>query len=322
MPGVTRWQVEPAEAGQKLLQFLTRRFQRDIPAAALQRWIRTGQVRVNSARAKPDTRLETGQEIRIPPHERDQPPPLSRTAPDLTILLETEDLLILSKPAGLPVHPGSGHADSISTRLKALFPMSSWPPTPAHRLDRDTTGLLAVAKTYAFLRRLHEFWRTGQVRKTYLAWVQGRAGWDEPTRITDLAAKTRVGNREKMVVGQGQELVSWILTIARQNNASLALIVPQTGRTHQIRVQMAARNRPLLGDRKYGGPASMSGMLLHAWHLAWPGFEHALPPSWPHPWKVTEVIDERSLRESTRLLASQCHPLPDALDAFPGQRRQ
>ncbi len=304
MPGVCHWRVDPAEAGQKLLQFLARRFQRSIPAAALQRWIRTGQVRVDGARARPNTRLETGQDIRIPPHDLDENHLLPQPAQELTILHESEDLLLLAKPAGLPVHPGSGHADSISTRLKARYATFPWAPTPVHRLDRDTSGLLAVAKSYARLRELHEFWRTGRVNKAYLAWVQGLAAWDEPMRITDLASKKQNGHLEKMVLGQGRQIVSLVRTIIRQESASLVLIAPLTGRTHQIRVQLAGQGHPLLGDRKYGGPPCAPGLLLHAWHLAWPGFAYAFPPSWPQPWAVAGLIDRKALLESTRQLFS------------------
>lgn len=311
MPGVNHWRVEPAEAGQKLLQFLARRFQQSIPLSALQRWIRTGQVRVNGARARPGTRIESGQEIRIPPHTLGAKTALAPVAADLTVLLETEDLLLLAKPPGLPVHPGRGHADSIATRLKTRYAASSWMPTPVHRLDRDTSGLLAAAKSYEQLRQLHEFWRSGQVRKAYLAWVRGRAEWDEPVLITDLAAKMRVHAQERMVLGQGKRLVSLIRTIVRQDRASLALIAPLTGRTHQIRVQLAGQGHPLLGDRKYGGPGRKiretqwgrrDEMLLHAWYLAWPGFEHALLPRWPAPWSTDGLIDEESLLETTRKL--------------------
>ena len=171
MPGVAYWRVDPAEAGQKLIGFLARRLDRKVPKAALQRWIRTGQVRVDGSRAKPGMRLQSGQEIRIPPHDLEISPAPRTPRTDLAILHEAEDLLILDKPAGLPVHPGTGHADSVSSRLKTRFAALPWTPTPAHRLDRDTSGLLATAKSYARLQALHSLWRSGLVRKAYLAWV-------------------------------------------------------------------------------------------------------------------------------------------------------
>lgn len=305
MTGVSHWRVEPEEAGQKLLQFLARRLERGIPTSALQRWIRTGQVRIDGARAKPNTRLESGQQIRVPPHDVDQRHILAQSAPELSVVHEAADFLILDKPAGLPAHPGSGHKDSVVARLRARFAACAWLPTPAHRLDRDTSGLLVVAKSYERLRELHEMWRSGQVRKAYLTWVQGSAPWRESTRLVDVAAKRRVGDLERMVVGQGKELVSRVRTVASlektgQTSSSLVLIAPLTGRTHQIRVQLAGRGYPLLGDNKYGGPSEPGGMLLHAWYLAWPGFEHAALPSWPDNRHTANIIDRESLLQMTR----------------------
>jgi len=305
--GVSHWRVEPAEAGQKLLQFLARRFERGLPTSALQRWIRTGQVRIDGARAKPNTRLKPGQQIRIPPHDVDPRHIPAQSASELSVLYEAEDFLLLDKPAGLPTHPGSGHADSVATRLRARFAACSWLPTPAHRLDRHTSGLLVVAKSYARLRELHAMWRSGQVCKAYLTWVQGRAPWQETTRITDLAAKRRVGDLEKMVVGQGKQLISHVRAVASlektsQANSSLVLIAPLTGRTHQIRVQLASRGYPLLGDKKYGGPSEPDTMLLHAWYLAWPGFEHAVLPSWQEARLASNTSARASLLQMTRNL--------------------
>lgn len=304
MTGVSHWRVEPEEAGQKLLQFLARRFSRGIPASALQRWIRTGQVRVDGARAKPNTRLKLGQEIRIPPHDLDQRHASPQPVLGLSVLHEAEDFLVLDKPAGLPTHPGSGHADSVTARLKARFAACSWTPTPAHRLDRDTSGLQVVAKSYARLRELHELWRSGQVRKAYLAWCKAYAPWKEAARVTDLATKAYVGNLEKMVLGHGKQLISQMQVVASLENASLVLIAPLTGRTHQIRVQLAGQGYPLLGDKKYGGPPLPEGMLLHAWYLAWPGFEYTILPSWPPPHSITNLLDKESLLRMTRGLFS------------------
>lgn len=317
MPGVSHWQVVPAEAGQKLLQFLARRFARGVPTSALQRWIRTGQVRVDGSRAKPNTRLESGQVVRIPPHELNVKSAVLPFASELTVLHETDDILLLSKPAGLPVHPGSGHVDSISTRLKARYARCAWTPTVVHRLDRDTSGLLVAAKSYAMLRELHDLWRSRQVCKGYLAWVHGDTPWDAPARIEDLSAKTLIGKREQVVLGQGRKLVSLVRTLARRGQADLVLIVPLTGRTHQIRVQLAGQGHPLLGDRKYGRPAGLdcqARMMLHAWHLSWPGFTFSLLPSWSEPWNVNNVTDEKMLLEATQDLFQESNVASRRLD--------
>ena len=138
-------QVTAAEAGQKLLQFLSRRFEE--PQSVLHRWIRTGQVRINGGRAKPFDRVELNDEIRVPPFAgagtKAERVPASSGGKELPpIVAETADVIVFCKPSGLPVHPGTGHTDSLTTRLEAAFAGSPFIPAPVHRLDRDTSGLL------------------------------------------------------------------------------------------------------------------------------------------------------------------------------------
>ena len=140
-------QVTAAEAGQKLLQFLSRRFEE--PQSVLHRWIRTGQVRINGGRAKPFDRVELNDEIRVPPFAgagtKAERVPASSGGKELPpIVAETADVIVFCKPSGLPVHPGTGHTDSLTTRLEAAFAGSPFIPAPVHRLDRDTSGLLLV----------------------------------------------------------------------------------------------------------------------------------------------------------------------------------
>lgn len=202
-------QVTAAEAGQKLLQFLSRRF--DEPQGVLHRWIRTGQVRINGGRAKPFDRVELGDEIRVPPFagagaktERASAPSGGVELPP--IVAETDDVIVFCKPSGLPVHPGTGHTDSLTARLEAAFAGSPFIPAPVHRLDRDTSGLLLVGKTYAAVRRLSDALAAhdGSVAKDYLAWVQGECPWSRPKRLEDHLAKRTVGaqGREKVVAGK------------------------------------------------------------------------------------------------------------------------
>jgi 23S rRNA pseudouridine955/2504/2580 synthase len=308
--GVQFWRVSEPEAGQKLLQFLRRRSVGDIPIPALQRWIRTGQVRVDGARAKPGTRLEMGQEVRIPPHTREKPPPPAMSLPAtpiVTVVYEDPNLLVLAKPGGLPVHPGTGHTDSITTWLHARFAASLWTPTPVHRLDRDTSGLLIVAKTYAQLRNLHDLWRSKQVCKAYLAWVHGFPNWPEPVMISDLARKTKTPSGERILIGEGKACFSLVRAVTQIDTASLVLVAPISGRTHQIRVQLSSRGHPLIGDRKYGGPICPQGMLLHAWCIQWPGKEFDLLPPWRNPWSVQALTARTTLRQMTRDLLSCMH---------------
>ncbi|GAB6059929.1 RluA family pseudouridine synthase [Desulfonatronum parangueonense] len=306
MSAVQFWKVSRAEAGQKLLQFLRRRLDQAVPPSALQRWIRTGQVRVDGSRAKPGTRLDEGQAIRVPPYSAEQAvrsdtPVVSAPAklkPDA--VYEDHDLLVLAKPRGLPVHAGTGHKDSVVAGLAAKFAHSSWKPTLVHRLDRDTSGLLIVAKTYSCLRMLHDHWRAGRVSKSYLAWVHGAPHWPAPTLLDDAARKVPSDVGERMVVGDGKPCRSLVRTIHHSDSGSLVLIAPITGRTHQIRIQLSSRGHPLIGDRKYGGPSCPSGMLLHAWHICWPGREFQLLPDWQGPWAITRVVSESVLLQRTR----------------------
>lgn len=197
-----------AEAGQKLLQFLSRRFEE--PQSVLHRWIRTGQVRINGGRAKPFDRVELNDEIRVPPFAgagtKAERVPASSGGKELPpIVAETADVIVFCKPSGLPVHPGTGHTDSLTTRLEAAFAGSPFIPAPVHRLDRDTSGLLLVGKTYAAVRRLSDALAAhdGSVAKDYLAWVQGECPWSRPKRLEDHLAKRTVGaqGREKVVAG-------------------------------------------------------------------------------------------------------------------------
>lgn len=297
---VQTFTVTPEEAGQKLLQYLVRRLGADLPQAALQRFIRTGQVRVDGRRSKPFSRLDPGQRVRVPPYENAEaaqaqtPTRHADTAlpgnpvPDLDILHEDDELLVVVKPAGLPVHPGSGHAEALTTILAARQPEAPFRPTPAHRLDRDTTGLLLVAKSYRALRAIHEAMAAGELGKDYLAWVMGR--WTESeinewVVLRDRLAKTGAPGQERMTRdADGQEAVSKVRLLFTTGEASLMEVRLVTGRTHQIRSQLGSRGHPVCGDPKYGG--GRPPLFLHAWRVTLPGAAFCAPPPWPEAWAV------------------------------------
>jgi len=287
MPKAQTVTVTPAEAGQKLLQFLERRLHGAVPKSAIQRWIRQGQVRVDKGRRKPFDRLDAGQAVRIPPYTPgEETPPPAAPAPDarLKIAFEDDHVLVVAKPAGLAVHGGDKVEDSVAARLAALYPDAEFKPTLAHRLDRDTSGLLLAAKDYATLRDLNDRFASGGVGKVYLAWVLGR--WDEPDGVLleDRLEKRGAPGEEKVAPGAGKVALARVTPLAVDRRCSLVAVRLLTGRTHQIRVQLASRGHAVVGDRKYGDPEGRPPMRLHCYALHAGERTLTLPPPWTGRW--------------------------------------
>jgi 23S rRNA pseudouridine955/2504/2580 synthase len=297
--------VSREEAGQKLLQFLARRL--DAPPPMLHRWIRSGQVRVNGRRCAPFVRLEAADTVRLPPFAREKRSAgaaLPGRSPDIPpdtlpdILAESEDVLICLKPAGLPVHAGSGHTDSLIARLRAARPQAPFAPTPAHRLDKAASGLLIVGKSYRGLRLVQTAVGSGAIGKIYLAWAQGLCPWKQDVLLADRLRKARgADGLERASIGEeGQGALLAVRCLEQRNGASLVRLALHTGRNHQIRAQMAGRGFALVGDPKYGGPPCRQGLLLHAAALAFaPALAEALGlpavgivrlPPWQGKWSA------------------------------------
>jgi 23S rRNA pseudouridine955/2504/2580 synthase len=290
MPQVQYLLISPEEAGQKVISFLQRKTRKNIPYSALMRWIRTGQVRIDGKRVKPFDRIKAGQKVRIPPYAallESENEILSHQK--LDIVFEEEQFLVVNKPSGLPVHPGSGHKDSVTHRLKFQFAEDTFPPAPVHRLDKDTSGLLLVARSFSFLRTMQKIW-PNQVNKLYLAWVKGvwpHKNWVKlEDRLFVRKDSAKSSSAKKVVASSKGKLArarAFLLRVIP--GYSLLVLRLETGRTHQLRVQLAMKNHPIAGDPRYGRHEPCP-LLLHAWQLSWPGYNFVSLPSWPRKFKV------------------------------------
>lgn len=290
--------VQAVESGQKLLQLLQRRL--DLPQGLLHRWIRTGQVRLNGGRAKPFAIVAVGDMIRLPPFAVGMagrkkagagPAAVSALPP---LVGRSGDIWAFNKPSGLPTQPGTGHEDSLAGRLAARYAGQPYIPTPIHRLDKDTSGILLVAGSFAALSAMTSALRRHELHKEYLAWVAGCWPQGETGQLRHWLRKTAAGGSERMRVsplpGDGVEAVLSVRALRSGPERSLLLVQLQTGRTHQIRAQLAYMGHPVLGDGKYGIPATAPCLMLHALRVTLPdGEAFACLPEWGPPFAVTDM---------------------------------
>jgi 23S rRNA pseudouridine955/2504/2580 synthase len=263
LPAATGGQVSYVEAGagdvgQRLDNFLVRTL-KGVPRTHVYRLLRKGEVRVNSRRAKPDQRLAVGDRIRLPPVRRSPVEAAPRVPPGLqarieaAILYEDDDLIVFNKPAGLAVHGGSGMSHGLIEALRGARP-DERELDLAHRIDRETSGCLVVAKHRAALRDLHRQFREGNAEKRYLALLLGR--WNLGRKRIELALATderRSGERHVAVRSTGSPAVSTFAPVQFFGQlATLVEVELDTGRTHQIRVHAAHAGHAVAGDEKYG----------------------------------------------------------------------
>ena len=307
-PSVSHVRIEGDEAGQRIDNFLLRRL-KGVPKTRIYRMLRRGEVRVNGARTGPHRRLAAGDDVRIPPVRTARPPaPAAPAGPagsgqglmaqlDRRIVFEDEGLLVIDKPSGLAVHGGSGVALGLIEALRAG--RSERFLELAHRLDRDTSGCLMIAKSRAALGELHRLLRAQRVRKSYELLVSGR--WPRRRTVVEQPLHrfvTAAGERRVRVDAQGKPART-TFNVARACAAASWLSARlHSGRTHQIRVHAASSGHPVLGEDKYETAASeqcskaagVNRLCLHAVRLSfeWEGanqrIEAPLPPLFAEAW--------------------------------------
>jgi 23S rRNA pseudouridine955/2504/2580 synthase len=280
---VTWLTVGEESAGQRIDNFLVR-ILKGVPKSHVYRILRTGEVRVNKGRVGVEKRLAPGDVVRVPPVRLAKPaatsPSVPKTASKAPILYEDDAIIAIDKPAGLAVHGGSGIAYGLIEQLRAARADARFLEL-VHRLDRDTSGVLLVAKRRAALVALHQQLRNGDFDKRYLVLVRGR--WRDSKRAVRLSLHkfaTREGERRVRVEEDGREAetVFHRRRIWGGHEPPLALLEAElrTGRTHQIRVHLTHLGFPLAGDDKYGdfvwnkalAKEGLRRMFLHAWKLS------------------------------------------------------
>jgi 23S rRNA pseudouridine955/2504/2580 synthase len=303
---VTMRTVTADEAGQRIDNFLMRHF-KTVPRSRVYRLLRKGEVRVNRKRVDAEYRIQEGDEVRLPPvriEADDEPGRPSSSLLELlerAIIFQDKHLLVIDKPAGVAVHGGSGMSFGVIEALRASRPRESL--ELIHRLDRDTSGCLLIARDRATLTGLHALIRNGGMHKTYLALVAG--SWQLGTKQINapLATDNREhGERHVRVAPSGKDSVSIFKPV--QFFGSLATLMQvdiPTGRTHQIRVHASFAGHPLLGDDKYGDRERNADLkahglkrtFLHAQSVAfeWPGSGVPFHVSAPLPPELSAVID-------------------------------
>ncbi len=273
-PKVQTLEIGEESAAQRIDNFLLRTL-RGVPKSHVYRVLRSGEVRVNSGRVGPDYRLQIGDRVRVPPVRVSTTVKTAKPA-EFPIVHEDTSLLVVDKPAGVAVHGGSGVSYGVIESLRASRPQTKFLEL-AHRLDRDTSGLLIVCKKRSALVEVHRQLREGEVEKIYAAVVKGVPEQDL-FEISEPLHKyvTGAGERRVSVREGGMSALTRVKVAKRGRDASLLEIRLLTGRTHQIRVHLAHAGHPVLGDEKYGdfdlnrslAKRGVKRLFLHAARLA------------------------------------------------------
>jgi len=289
--------VDEEYAGQRLDNFLLTRL-KGVPKSVIYRVIRKGEVRVNKGRTKPEYKLQSGDQVRVPPlvlaAEKDQVSTKLSLVKNLEshILFEDNDLIVLNKPTGMAVHGGSGLQFGVIEALRALRPTAKFLEL-VHRLDRDTSGCLLIAKKRSVLTHLHEQLRLKTVEKKYWALVAGQ--WDaRDKKVTAPLKKNTLQSGERVVrvdEKEGKPSETRFKILQRYAEGTLVEAFPVTGRTHQIRVHTACMGHPIACDDKYGvneftaqmNSLGLKRLYLHAKTLAFTHPNTGLVMKWEAP---------------------------------------
>ncbi|MDI9330237.1 MAG: RluA family pseudouridine synthase [Alphaproteobacteria bacterium] len=277
-------EVDPESAGQRLDNFLLKHL-KGAPKSLIYRIIRSGEVRLNKGRVSAESRVNPGDSIRIPPLRLSAPKPESAGAParEFPVLYEDDHLLAIDKPAGVAVHGGSGVSFGVIEQLRQARPSARMLEL-VHRLDRETSGVLLVAKKRSALKHLQDQFRERETGKTYLALVRGQ--WPSNRKVIDMPLEKFLlgkgeseGERRVRVVAKddpnGMRAITLVKVARLVGSNTLLEVTIKTGRTHQIRVHLASLGHPILGDDKYGDfehnrqlqKMGLKRMFLHAWQL-------------------------------------------------------
>nr|WP_242616852.1 RluA family pseudouridine synthase [Rivibacter subsaxonicus] len=304
--------------GQRLDNYLVKVL-KGAPKTLVYRIIRSGEVRVNKSRAAADTRLAIGDDVRVPPLRLAEPDVQKQAAVparEFTVLLEDEHLIAIDKPAGVAVHGGSGVSFGVIEQLRRARPAAKFLEL-VHRLDKETSGLLLIAKKRSALTALQEQFRSRETGKTYAALVTG--SWPASLKLIDQALHKYLnaeGERRVRAVAADHEeakrSISQVRIVRSFEGYTLLDVTIKTGRTHQIRVHLASAGHPIVGDDKYGD-FNLNKQLARGEGLAGARFDrmflHARRLAFDHPASGERIVLEAPLpAECAKLLSRLGEP--------------
>ncbi len=276
-----------------MIRFLQRRL--GLPASLLHRWLRTGQIRLNGRRCKPFDLVAEGDMARLPPFAASlrasgalpEPPGQDSGLPRL--LAATDGIWAFAKPAGLATQPGTGAGESVSAMLARYYAGYYFKPAPAHRLDKETSGILLVGASAKAMRELQAWFREGRAHKEYLAWTVGAWPFSGEKILRHyVGGLDRIEARD-MPFANGREALCAVRPIETSREKSLLQIRLITGRKRQIRAQLTACGFPVIGDSRYGSGKDLE-LKLHAFRIILPnGLEFTCNPPWKGDFSVGKL---------------------------------